>query len=635
MPSYSVLYLIEDILYFPYFIMDSIKRSTREEGDKTPDSSFTTSVVSRPVEKRVRDFPAKKKSKSSSSREVPQQQTSQQVASSRLLDDPQTNPPFSSELVDTDSDSVIQSRRIRKRSPEADSPVGSDPADEDSQGGESRDLRDHRDPPPAAHQADGYRDSSDRIPSTPQVMPATITVNRDYVTLNDLISPEEATAFLAQAKVPGFEAGIFNLSQLIFTTAQNHVSIRLNHARKVWERVLPGKSYDLHLDWLNRLTVLEAATLIFHLFGPEQASTTEQVVSLDSQLRAHDWGWLMSDPTVEDKIFCSILELVTRVEPAASTERLRELAKILISRLPLDCHQTTIFKQQTALLSPHCLLTETPRSVCLRLKNILYEARQIVHEAAVFMTPSDGAIKVNASGKLIPRGVAKQVVKPAPKTLSQGRMDRCNTCRVFGHVTANCKQSHLPGCNRTTIPWAQSHMGKAWKAIGLERVTEGINCPSSSSSSGAVSSTTPYVPRAPAAANRQNGKFDTAFVSAISPSDHSPNDFLTVSISLQSQTTRLAAEAANRVVVVEGAGIKTSAEALLDTGALMGNYINTRVVDALKADNYVYYAKTPISVCSGLDNVCYTTNKMLDILVTYVHEITKSKISISLNTFIS
>ena len=31
---------------------DSVKRSGREEGDKTPDSSFTTSVVTRPVEKR-------------------------------------------------------------------------------------------------------------------------------------------------------------------------------------------------------------------------------------------------------------------------------------------------------------------------------------------------------------------------------------------------------------------------------------------------------------------------------------------------------------------------------------------------------------------------------------------------------
>ena len=466
-------------------------------------------------------------------------------------------------------------------------------------------------------------------------MPAIISVNRNYVTLDETISTEEATAFLTQAKIPGFEAGIFNLSQLIFETAQYRISFRLLNARQIWERVIPDIPYSQYLNWLNVLSVLQAATLIFELFGPVQADITEQVVSLDAQLRLHDWGWLMSDPTVEDTIFCSILQLVNRVEPAATPERLRELSKILVGRLPIDCHQTTLFKQQMALLSPHCLSTETPRSVCNRLKNILFEARQIVREAAVFMSLSDGAIKVNATGKLIPRSVAKPVVKPVAKTQSQGRNDRCATCGVFGHVSSNCRNSHLPGCNRTTIPWIQSNMGKAWKSIGLERVTEGITCPSVPTSSGAVSSTTPYVPRAPTASNRQNGTLNTVFVSAISPSLHSPNDFLTVSISLQSQTNRLAAEAANRVVVVEGEGIKTSAEALLDTGALMGNYVNTRVVEALKAENYVYLAKTPISVCSGLDNVCYTTNKMLDILVTYVHEITKSKISISLSTFIS
>ena len=140
---------------------DSVKRSGREEGDKTPDSSFTTSVVTRPVEKRARDFPVKKKSKSSSSREVTQQ-PSQQAASSRLLDDPPTDLPFSSDLVDTDSDSVIQSRRIRKRSTEASSPAGSDPADDNSQGEDNRDLRDLRDPPPAAHQGGGDRASSNR-----------------------------------------------------------------------------------------------------------------------------------------------------------------------------------------------------------------------------------------------------------------------------------------------------------------------------------------------------------------------------------------------------------------------------------------------------------------------------------------
>ena len=62
-------------------------------------------------------------------------------------------------------------------------------------------------------------------------------------------------------------------------------------------------------------------------------------------------------------------------------QRLRELAKLLIGRLPIDCHQMMIFKQQTALLPPR-LLTETPKTVCLRLTSEVYSSQRSRHSTS-------------------------------------------------------------------------------------------------------------------------------------------------------------------------------------------------------------------------------------------------------------
>ena len=83
-----------------------------------------------------------------------------------------------------------------------------------------------------------------------------------------------------------------------------------------------------------------------------------------------------------------------------------------------------------------------------------------------------------------------------------------------------------------------------------------------------------------------------------------PSDFLTVTVSLKSQTSRQPAEAANRTEVEAGEEAK-SVQALLDTGSLAGNFISQALVTELNAEKYVYRSKHSFSVCSGLDNVCY------------------------------
>ena len=54
-----------------------------------------------------------------------------------------------------------------------------------------------------------------------------------------------------------------------------------------------------------------------------------------------------------------------------------------------------------------------------------------------------------------------------------------------------------------------------------------------------------------------------------------------------------------------------------------------------KRISYVCSTKSHFSVCSGLDNTCYSSNKMLDLYITYVNEISKQNNTILLTAFIS
>ena len=71
-------------------------------------------------------------------------------------------------------------------------------------------------------------------------------------------------------------------------------------------------------------------------------------------------------------------------------------------------------------------------------------------------------------------------------------------------------------------------------------------------------------------------------------------------------------------VVEVAAENRKTVSALLDTGSLAGNFLSSRIVEILNAFPYVYSTKSHFSVCSGLDNTCYSSNKMLDLSITYV-----------------
>ena len=92
---------------------------------------------------------------------------------------------------------------------------------------------------------------------------------------------------------------------------------------------------------------------------------------------------------------------------------------------------------------------------------------------------------------------------------------------------------------------------------------------------------------------------------------------------------------ANRTEVEAGEGARTSVQALLDTGSLAGNFVSQQLVTELDAESYVYHSKRSFSVCSGLDNVCYDSNKLIDLLITYQNERTQKLQSIFLTAFVA
>jgi hypothetical protein len=108
-----------------------------------------------------------------------------------------------------------------------------------------------------------------------------------------------------------------------------------------------------------------------------------------------------------------------------------------------------------------------------------------------------------------------------------------------------------------------------------------------------------------------------------------------VTISLKSQTKRLAAEEVNRVEVIAGDRDKATGFTLLDTCALAGNFLSHKMVDKLNASNYVYKLKTACNVCNGLNNSCYPVNEMLDVILTFINESNNIQRSIPISCFIS
>ena len=268
---------------------------------------------------------------------------------------------------------------------------------------------DQRDPTHVSHQGG---DVNRKFNPAPSVVPTTNSVNREYIILESEISPALATSFLVQARSLGFDSGIHHLSQLIFDTARLRILLRANAYEELWVRLFPNKPVTLIESWFEELTILEGANLIFGLFGPDEEEQKVQAAYLDNQLRHHEWGWNLHDPDEEDDIFVSILGLINSVELQPSPDRLRTMAKILIRRLPIENHVTTVFKQRTALLSAEERLKEYPITVLLRLKLILHEARVAVRAAAPYTRCCREeccglTVRTNSTGKYIPLPVAR------------------------------------------------------------------------------------------------------------------------------------------------------------------------------------------------------------------------------------
>ena len=66
-----------------------------------------------------------------------------------------------------------------------------------------------------------------------------------------------------------------------------------------------------------------------------------------------------------------------------------------------------------------------------------------------------------------------------------------------------------------------------------------------------------------------------------------------------------------------------------------GNFISQALVTELNAEHYVYRSKHSFSVCSGLNNVCYDSDKLFDLLITYQNERTQKLHFIFLTAFVA
>jgi hypothetical protein len=63
-------------------------------------------------------------------------------------------------------------------------------------------------------------------------------------------------------------------------------------------------------------------------------------------------------------------------------------------------------------------------------------------------------------------------------------------------------------------------------------------------------------------------------------------------------------------------GIK--AHALLDSGSLAGDFISQHTLTLLGGIGREYISPEPLRVCSGLDNACYDSTHVVDVLVSFI-----------------
>ena len=167
--------------------------------------------------------------------------------------------------------------------------------------------------------------------------------------------------------------------------AQYLIDNRVYSREDDWEILFPTLDAEEVPDWMNLLTVIEAAQLVYTLFGPE--STAQQSISqktVDVLLREVPFNLDFNDEMVEDITFSKIndiLESDRLTNGVCSSDRLCELSKIISIRLPVDSQIVTAYKEALALLSDYNRQNDTPQKVIHRIKKILAGARREIRSA--------------------------------------------------------------------------------------------------------------------------------------------------------------------------------------------------------------------------------------------------------------
>jgi hypothetical protein len=480
------------------------------------------------------------------------------------------------------------------------------------------------------------------------LVPSNISINANYFTLKDsLISPSDATKLLEQCLVPGFCNSVSQNHTLILTKAQYQIDNRINARQAEWDTLFPQLNNAEIADWMNTLSVVQAANLVYTLFGPE--STAMQSINqktVDVLLRETPFALDFTNETREDTTFGKINDILISERLSngiLSSERLCELSKIISSRLPVDSQIVTTYREAFSYLTDLERQEDTPQLVINRIKKIMNQARKEIRfankwqsQGLSFLTDKKGYPIGNTPN----RQLSNTTTEAPKKTL-------CNVCGIPNHTRDKCNQVNLPGTNSSNLPWAASTAGKAWRLAGYAQFRRALPVPESllsgvsgSSSSSASASSTVATTVPPATQFKRTLSSMSSCKHDIMSSVHlssppTPSDFLTVTVSLKSQTSRQAAEVANRTEVEDVAGAKRSVQALLDTGSLAGNFISQTVVTELNGDDYVYRSKQSFSVCSGLDNVCYESDKLINLLITYKNERSQKLQSIFLTAFVA
>ena len=94
------------------------------------------------------------------------------------------------------------------------------------------------------------------------VVPSNISINANFFVLKDTISTLDATKLYDQCRVPGFINSISDNHTLIMKKAQYLIDNRVYSREDDWEILFPTLDKEDVPDWMNLLTVLEAAQLV-------------------------------------------------------------------------------------------------------------------------------------------------------------------------------------------------------------------------------------------------------------------------------------------------------------------------------------------------------------------------------------